>query len=560
MDDISTADGAPTVSNYLAVLRRRWWIIALGLVVGIVGGVVLTLAQPKVYSSSTSVLVRATGVDDGGPTGGRTNSGINLDTEAQLVKSQLVASLAKAKLKSPASLNDLLAHLTATVPPNTQVLAITFDAPTPAGAQAGSRAFAVAYLTQRATQAKKDLDAKIAALTAQKTLLDKQVAAAAEAAAALAANSPERAKAEQTQSILSQEAAQLGAQLNPLLATQPQAGDIISEPNLPTTPTSPNLMINLAGAVFAGLLIGLALALLANRLDRRIESAGELAYWTDVPVLVEIPRDEFRAAVASRLSRHGRHFGQLRNAVLSLLTTHSHAETRPRSDSRARVVHVLGASPGDGTGIVAANLCAVLARQGHPVTLVCADPDSSSPAVLGVTGKRGLTDLLGNRADIAEAQQRSPVSPNVYVVVAGTFADGAGELVPEDISGFVDALLAYSDLVVIESSPARDSAEGQALAGLAEISLGVVELRRTRQDDVVEMARQFSQVDAPLAGLIVVPQLRSGRSAARARREPAYATEPLPSSLNGKQRQVSAGGGAVVPGPRPTRVNPRTRP
>jgi len=557
MDDIATTDGAPTVSNYLAVLRRRWWIIALGLVLGIAGGVALTLVQPKVYAATTSVLVKPTGVDSGDAQG-RTNSGINLDTEAQLVKSQLVAGLAKTVLKSPSTLNTLLATVTATVPPNTQVLAITYEAGTPAGAQAGSRAFAVAYLMQRANQANKDLKDRIAGLTAQKTVLDKQVAAAAESASALPPTSPEHDKAQATLGILQNQSAQLGGQLNPLLATKPQAGEIISEPSLPTSPTSPNVLINMAGAIFAGLLIGLAIALLVNRLDKRIESAADLAARTDVPVLVEIPREEFRAAVASRLTRHGRHFGQLRNAVLSLLTTHSHAEGAvPRSDSRARVVHVLGASPGNGTGIVAANLCAVLARQGHPVTLVCADPESSSPEVLGVTGTRGLTDLLGNRADIAEAQQRSPVCPNVYVVVAGTLADGTGELVPEDVGGFVDALLAYSDLVVIETSPARDSAEGQALAGLAEITLGVVELRRTRHDDVLEMARQFSQVDAPLAGLIVVPQLRA---AATVHREPSYVTQPMPAGINGNQRQGAPGGNAIVPGPRPTRVNPRTRP
>ena len=74
------------LSHYLGMLRRHWWILLLLTVIGVGAATAYTRAVPKVYESSTSVLVLA--VDqDSNVTGGRTKATINLDTEAQLVNS-----------------------------------------------------------------------------------------------------------------------------------------------------------------------------------------------------------------------------------------------------------------------------------------------------------------------------------------------------------------------------------------------------------------------------------------------------------------------------------------
>lgn len=559
MEDTPSSNGSPTLTNYAALLRRRWWVLALGVVLGLVAGIVLTLVQQKSYTSTTSVLVEPTGVFDPTDSGGRTNSGINLDTEAQLVRSQVVASTAKALLKSDASTADLLDRVSVTVPPNTQVLAISYSSPTPAAAQAGSHAFANAYLAQRTAQAKKDLGAQVTALKQQKAALETELTTVSGQVAALPANSVDREKAQVTQGILSNQIAALGGRLSPLLATQVTSGEIITDADLPTSPSAPNRLINLASALFAGLLIALAAALTMNRFDRRIDSVTDLAAVTAMPVLVEVPRKELTAPLSSRTRHHGRHFGQLRNAVLSLVNSTTHLEqlSSPKSTSRARVVQLLGATPSAGTGLLAANLAAVLARPGHPVTLLCVDTASSSPAALGVTGK-GMSDLLGGKdADITEIQQRSPVCPNVYVVVPGADADGAAELTAEALGPVVDCLLAYSDFVVLETRPARDSAEGQALAQLAQITLGVIDLRLTRREDVVEMERQFSQVEAPLAGFVVVPQVHQPPpvAAQQEKKRPA-AVIPTPTPSPPRRRGAPDRAPVARMDPRASRVNP----
>src|SRR5947208_8671540 len=87
------------LADYLRMLRRHWWVVALLAVAGVLGAGVVVHRQPKVYESATSVLVTPTGVGGANAAGGRTSGTINLDTEAQLVLSMDIATAAQKLLK-----------------------------------------------------------------------------------------------------------------------------------------------------------------------------------------------------------------------------------------------------------------------------------------------------------------------------------------------------------------------------------------------------------------------------------------------------------------------------
>src|SRR4051794_16637363 len=136
------------VSHYLGVFRRHWWIALVATAAGLGGGAALTRALPKVYESSTSVLVQALDQDTNAQ-GGRTKGTVNLDTEAQLVGSGAVAAKAAELLRTARSPIDLAKDVSVEVPANTTVLVITFKADQAQTAQSGSHAFAEAYLRNR---------------------------------------------------------------------------------------------------------------------------------------------------------------------------------------------------------------------------------------------------------------------------------------------------------------------------------------------------------------------------------------------------------------------------
>src|SRR5215204_6605929 len=116
------------VADYGAMLRRRWWVLLLGALVGLLLAVEVLVLSTKTYVSTASVLVSSTGADSAGVAGGRTGGELNLDTEAQLLTSMDVATRAKALLKVPDEPRDLAANVSATVPPNTAVLNVSYAA------------------------------------------------------------------------------------------------------------------------------------------------------------------------------------------------------------------------------------------------------------------------------------------------------------------------------------------------------------------------------------------------------------------------------------------------
>src|ERR687885_1349644 len=131
----ATRPASADLSQYLGMFRRHWWIALLATGAGLGTGAVVSNALPKVYESSTSVLVQAVDQDVNAQ-GGRTKGTINLDTEAQLVGSGAVAVKAQQLLRSPISPIELAKDVSVEVPANTTVLVIRFEADNPKAAQA----------------------------------------------------------------------------------------------------------------------------------------------------------------------------------------------------------------------------------------------------------------------------------------------------------------------------------------------------------------------------------------------------------------------------------------
>lgn len=224
------------VPGYGAMLRRRWW-VALAALVGLLVAVVIPTLDEKTYVATAGVLVLPTGVDSASAAGGRAGGEIDLDAEAQLLKSAEVATRAKALLQVPDEPRDLAANVTVDVPANVSVLNISYSAATPQDAQRSVKAFADAYLDNRAAVATARLKTRAAALQAQIAAVRTTLQQVISKKAALSVSSPERAHADAQERVLIDRIAQLSAELGPIetaLAAKVQPGRMITGPSLPT--------------------------------------------------------------------------------------------------------------------------------------------------------------------------------------------------------------------------------------------------------------------------------------------------------------------------------------
>ncbi|GII24152.1 tyrosine-protein kinase domain-containing protein [Planosporangium mesophilum] len=529
---------AADLSDFMGRVWRHSWVAALTVLAGVGAAYGYTQTQPRTYESATSVLVEPITGQDTTVAGGRTRSDINLDTEAQLVSSTPVAANAAKLMKSTTPPDQLAGAVSVTVPANTSVLVITYSASTPSQAQAASHAFGQAYLATRQESATAELTNQMNSVNGKLRELGGQLARVNGQLVGLRADNPNRPNLVSERDTLISQVNGLNNRLNQLSTTTVNPGRIIRDANLPTRPSKPNVLVNLASGAAVGLLLSVGFALLRERLDRRVRRAADLGRRTDVQVLATLPsgvKPDFDDVFAP-FGVGGRVFQRLRNEVLASLPAQG-----------TRTIVVTGASRGAAATLVAANLAAAFARTGGETVLISAQlPDSVGESVpvtglFDVAPVPGLSDLLTHRASLAEAAQRTPRTPALRVITTGSTASANGLLQSQSLRDALSTLRQQAEYVVIEAPSTASSADAQSLASLADAAILAVELRRTRHAQVVDATEQLRRVGTPVLGAVVLPYL--------GRPEPATAPEPpvvaspapLPPAATGESAPREAG-------------------
>jgi uncharacterized protein involved in exopolysaccharide biosynthesis/Mrp family chromosome partitioning ATPase len=493
------------LSHYPAVLGRRWRIMLAVVLICLLGTVAYILAAPKVYIGFATVYINPTGaVNANRLLGSRTGGTVNLDTEAQIVTSGVVATMAGKSLHSPLTPYALANAVQVSVPANSQDMVITCMASTNTGAAACANAFAAAYLKHRSDSAKAAIDQQIAALKSQISSLQKTVAGLTTTVSGLPSNSAEKAAA-QTQLVSDR------GQLNSLnvkvaalygAAAQTNGGTVITPAHPPGSPSSPEKSLVVPSGLGVGLVAGLIAAFVWDRRDRRIHTAGDVGRLFGLPVLLSLPQGSFgrQVSLASPRSRTGGAFTELAHAVAASLGEGSH------------VVLVAGATPGPAASVVAANLAAALARTHSEAVLVCAAlRDSVAPELFGLAHSRGLAEVLAGQATVGQVAAGPASAPGLWVIPPGADTSLAEYSLQHDTARALTAQLRRdARFVIIEMQAKEDGADTLALAEFADAALLTVEAQRTSRDDADAAIRRLRQMRTQLLGAAVLPPVRDG--------------------------------------------------
>lgn len=520
---------SPTLSDYGALVRRQWWIVLLGALLGVLGAAAYTSTQPQIYTSTTQVLVTPTGVEDAVVlANGRTRAEINLDTEAQLLTSTAVVARVGELLRTDAAPDELVDRVRVTVPANTEVLTIAFTADTAVAAQDGADAFAMAYLANRAETARDPTEARLESLRAQLLTLNASLSQVTASLTTLTPDSAERAAAEAQVQSLAAQIAILTAEVDGLDSTPVTPGRTITDATLPSRPSSPVLLINLVGGAMLGLLLGCGVALLRQRSDRHLRGPDEVTRLTGLPVLVSIAESS-STQLAQATSAAGRGYVRLRNVL-----------TAPLSPD-ARVILVAGADAGADGSEVADNLAATLARTGAEVVLVSTNAGGATVQRLGLARRwAGLSEVLVGEASASAALQVAAGLETLRVLTPGRNPDRAADLLETDAAReLLSTLRRAARYIIVQAPPTAASGQAQTLAAFADTALLVIRTRTTNADDVNDAVVQFQAMRTPVIGSVLVPPDRR-RGSRLGRRARSRTRQGDSSPQAGRSRQATA--------------------
>ena len=486
-------------ADYAGVLGRRWWLILVAVCVGLVAAGAYLVATPKAYTATSSVNVTATSStagQTGAVAGGRTNSAVNLDTEAQIVQSSQVATIAVRMLHSPLTPGALARHVSVTVPANSSVLQIACQAGSPNQAAACANAFATGYLQNRNSVAAAGTKAQLSTVRGQLDSLEKQIAQLTFRISVLPANSAQRASDQAQLQTASSQLHALATQSAALTAqgAAPAGGSVINRATPPGKPSSPKKSLVLASGLLAGLVLGLIAAFTWDRRDTRLKDAREADRF-GVPVLLELDAHELGSGgLAPYRSAAGLKFAELARATVAAL-------------GNGNQVLVAGSTPGRSTSVISANLASSLARAHDAVILVCSAADGT-PELLGLAepglGPRDAADLAAGALRLDRAAHRVPGLPGLRVVILG---DDVPDL-QSDQARYLDVLLRGSaDYVVFESPQPSSGVARFGVIDFADAAMVAIEVSRSRRQDVEACLRRFGRLGIEVIGTAAMPRL-----------------------------------------------------
>jgi succinoglycan biosynthesis transport protein ExoP len=262
----------------------------------------------------------------------------------------------------------------------------------------------------------------------------------------------------------------------------------------PRSASRPRPTLYVGIAALLGLVLGVALAFLRERLDRRLRTSEDVEAQFELPVLGRVPR-RGRSDLAVTAFKES-------NRVLRTNLNFSTPEGPPRS------ILVTSGREGEGKTTIVANLAVASAELGLSVIVVEGDlrrPELQQHMMptLDEPLRPGLSNYLVEAARLEEIIHPTG-RPNIDIVPAGPLPPSPSALLDSRRGrNAVSELTSEADVVLIDSPPLNIGADASVMAGWTAGVLLVVDLQSSTDRSVRMALQQLDAVQAPVLGLVL---------------------------------------------------------
>jgi capsular exopolysaccharide synthesis family protein len=290
---------------------------------------------------------------------------------------------------------------------------------------------------------------------------------------------------------------------------------IVDVARVPTAPSGPNVLRNLAFALALGFSTGIGLAFLLESMDNTVRTPEQAQTISALPSLGMIPLG----------SRSTKQMGSREKLALAAskeaveLVTKSRPRSQMAESYRAlrtsllltfpggppKVILITSALPEEGKTTTSVNSAIVLAQKGTRVLLI--DADLRRPSIhktLGMGPKLGLSNVLTGTATLQQATIPSTILPELFILPAGTPPPNPAELLASTkMKDILEELRKNYDHIVIDSPPTLSVTDAVVMSTGADAVVLVIRSGHTTKPALRRARDILLQVNARVCGVLV---------------------------------------------------------
>ena len=282
---------------------------------------------------------------------------------------------------------------------------------------------------------------------------------------------------------------------------------IISSAQVPSSPSSPDRLVYIFGAIIAGLLASSLVVLLLETLERGVRSRRGLEAALGVPVVASTPDlrsvsgargmgDTPRDASDYALTNSTSVLGEAMRGIRTHLKIGQPAQ-------HIKSLAVTSAIPGEGKTTTALTLARTTARAGYRVVLVDCDERQRAASRTFPEGRAGLGDVLSGAAMLEDALLTDPETGLFILPQLASSAVDHDLFSANVMKQHIEALSQSFDLVILDTPPVLPTAGSKAIAGMADGTLFVVRWRSTPIAAAQTALDQLNRAGARVEGSVL---------------------------------------------------------
>ena len=505
---VSSARTSPVEPiDYLGIIRRRWPVLVVVTLLGL--GVGYVTARPASATVHLATSYQATAILGISSTS-TDPTGLSLDEMVFLATSGPVPAMTARSLGDSGGAADVTRHVQVSANDAVSVLEVSASEPSADRAAEVANRFSSQLINFLNNQLLSTYDADLSTDQTQLNDLSAIVTKLkAEPTSTLVASELSQAQASYAQEYVSYQQLLLAGPSHTSLHTIDPAlagAAIFTAGSSSIVPSSKKARVALGG--LAGLLVGLALALLWERFDTRIRTREQAERVFELPVIGVIPK------ISRSQSKRGLVVTDdpVSAAAESFRMIQTALALSGRGNSRPETILLTSPSRLEGKEVVVANLAASFSEAGSSVVLVAADSfDLSLPAL--VAGpiqsassrlKRGRSTTGGETSDPAGAATRTVIQ-GVSLLMNGVRPEIGNGQAQRHID-MVATARRLADVVLIDTPPVLITHDAGRLSPLVDSVVLMCELGGVTAREARLAVDALRRVGAPLQGVILVPK------------------------------------------------------